>query len=296
MKRLYFLSAASAAVLAGCGKHVLPGMTPASAQHPVASSAFKFVPEIPDAIPASVLANPIVGEAHRFVGSLAPANWFFLQGQKLSIADNPQLFSVLGHAPGDKDAKTFTLPNLSNGVIIAAKGTVPSNPRALAQLRRTSYQASLGPGARPASPKPPSAPAPATLEARGLLANSAHVRSASPVDVSASLADAIAGAQSTARDSALQAIGSRSTGVLHSAVAAAVAGRVTVHEAVAEIAQQLSVSEASSVLAINDRLRQSFSNAWVPATHVNAQREAAMFLVTSTITPEQAALIAQREG
>lgn len=295
MKRLYFLSAAGAAALAGCGKHVLPGMTPTStAQRPVAASSFKLVPEIPDPIPTGVLANPIVGEARRFSGNAAPANWMFMQGQKVAIADYPQLFSVLGHAPGDKETKTFTLPNVSYGVIVAAKGTVPASPRALARTRNMSYQASLGPGARLPMPKVANTPSPATLEARRLMASAIRPRSASPVEVSAEVSGALDRTRATAHDSAVQAIGARSLEVLDGAVAAAVDGRMTVYQAVMQVAQRLTGSEASAVLAVNDRMRQSFSNV-NSVSHQDPQREAATFLVTEAITPEQAAVIAQRE-
>ena len=92
---------------------------------------------------------------------------------------------------------------------------------------------------------------------------------------------------------AAKAIGARTAGIVRDAVAAAVDGRSTVYAAIATVAGAIGVQEAWSALAINDRMQQAFGAR--PSGHRDPQREAATFLVTSAITPDQAATIAGRE-
>ncbi|HTJ25095.1 MAG TPA: phage tail protein, partial [Candidatus Limnocylindria bacterium] len=95
MRRVRFLSTGAAAILAGCGgrtgQSALPRTSAVAQTHPP-SGAVRLVPTVADAIPQSVLASPIIGEARRFDGASAPANWLLCQGQTLTIANYRALF------------------------------------------------------------------------------------------------------------------------------------------------------------------------------------------------------------
>jgi len=53
-----------------------------------------------------------IGEIRIFAGNYAPAGWIFCQGQTLSIAENPQLFNIIGTTYGGDGTSTFNLPDL----------------------------------------------------------------------------------------------------------------------------------------------------------------------------------------
>ncbi|MBV8579938.1 MAG: tail fiber protein [Candidatus Eremiobacteraeota bacterium] len=155
IKRTSFLGASAAALLAGCGRahgasSLLPAVTsPAGGarSHETATPA--------DPIPDSVLRSPIVGEARRFDGAVAPPGWIFVAGQTLTIAQFPRLHAVIGRDAGHG---TFTLPQPHESWIIAVAGFVPTSPRALASLHRGAndkYGVSLqGVTVRPAPVRP----------------------------------------------------------------------------------------------------------------------------------------------
>src|ERR1700737_3432021 len=102
MKRAPFLGAAGAVLLSGCGGHhvmrAIPGVAPSASN--LTPQNLRFVPQVAEAIPDSVLAHPIIGEARRFDGKTAPAGWMLAQGQTVQIADNRPLFSILGRIAG----------------------------------------------------------------------------------------------------------------------------------------------------------------------------------------------------
>jgi hypothetical protein len=83
-----------------------------------------------------VLQNPIVGEAARFDGTVAPAGWMFAQGQVLRIADYPKLYAVLRRSAGGDGKTTFALPRPKQSWIIAVTGVSPNSPAMLASLRK----------------------------------------------------------------------------------------------------------------------------------------------------------------
>jgi len=81
--------------------------------------------------------DPSLGDVIRFAGNFAPRGWEFCDGQILPIADNENLYSILGTTYGGDGRTNFALPNLkdegklpnSNAVvqyIIATQGTYPS--------------------------------------------------------------------------------------------------------------------------------------------------------------------------
>ena len=150
MKRAPFLGASAAVLLAGCGGHhvmrALPGVAPLSSKR--SSSAVRLVPETADPIPANVLAQPILGEAWRFDGPVAPSGWMLAQGQQLDVPQNRHLFSVLGSSTRSDGKTSFTLPKLAVPTIVAVAGTLPTSPAMLASLgRHLSHADSLGPNA-----------------------------------------------------------------------------------------------------------------------------------------------------
>lgn len=57
-----------------------------------------------------------IGEIRLFAGNFAPRDWEFCQGQLLSIASNPALFSVIGTTYGGNGSTTFGLPDLQGRV------------------------------------------------------------------------------------------------------------------------------------------------------------------------------------
>ncbi len=124
--------AAGAAALAGCAKNrgsgILPGLSPSAKER--ATSATPALP-----IPQAVLMSPIVGEARRYDGAVAPAGWIKLEGQRLPVGNYRQLVAILGKG-GSHDAATFLLPAAKLGWIVAVAGTYPSSARALESLHR----------------------------------------------------------------------------------------------------------------------------------------------------------------
>ncbi len=62
--------------------------------------------------------EPFIGEISLFAGTTAPAGWAFADGQLLSIAQNPALFSVIGTTYGGNGAFNFELPNLMDRVAV----------------------------------------------------------------------------------------------------------------------------------------------------------------------------------
>jgi microcystin-dependent protein len=61
---------------------------------------------------------PFLGEISLFAGTTAPAGWAFADGQLLSIAANPALFSVIGDTFGGNGIFNFALPNLEDRVAV----------------------------------------------------------------------------------------------------------------------------------------------------------------------------------
>jgi len=81
--------------------------------------------------------DPSLGDVIRFAGNFAPRGWEFCDGQILPIADNENLYSILGTTYGGDGRTNFALPNLKDeGIIksnayfgqyiIAIQGTYPN--------------------------------------------------------------------------------------------------------------------------------------------------------------------------
>src|SRR4051794_20836767 len=71
------------------------------------------------------MTQPFVGEIRMFAGNFAPKNYAFCNGQVIMIAQNTQLFAILGPAYGGDGTQTFALPNLQ-GVCPLGFGQGPS--------------------------------------------------------------------------------------------------------------------------------------------------------------------------
>jgi microcystin-dependent protein len=300
MKRAPFLLGSSAAMLAGCGggravMQAIPGVGGSSVAHKPASK-LQLVPTTPDPIPANVLANPIVGEAARFAGAVAPVGWMFAEGQTLQSSTYPALAQMLGRPNGTLKT-SFTLPKAGFPLIIAVSGTQPTSPASLAAARKVSTVAALGlgPGARPAPPpalKPLSAEA---LAARRLAQTNVHVTNASPVELSAADRTRIAAATGDARTTALAALLPATRTLVDGAIDDAVAGRTDLHAAVTATAAALDANEITALNAANGSYVRPFNANWTPDAGAAARLAAAGFLLSVAITPQQAQTIGARE-
>jgi microcystin-dependent protein len=242
------------------------------------------------------LNSPIIGEARRFEGSTAPAGWVLAQGQALPIADNPKLFSILGHSAGDRGKTTFGLPNPGFGYIVAAAGLFPTSPAMLASGRRaTSKIASLGPGARPVGVRLASAKQLAIQDTRAAairrsqqLAASALRAGPSGVQrLSPEFVARIERVQEEARTNVLAALGGANQARVLGLVNAILAGRTTVDQATAEMASALSGGEARALLEIFDGTQRALREGWSGMQHPDPQTEASRYVVSIAFTRDQ---------
>lgn len=62
------------------------------------------------------MTEPYIGEIRCFGFSFAPRGYAFCNGQIMSIAQNPALFSILGTIYGGDGQTTFALPNLQGQI------------------------------------------------------------------------------------------------------------------------------------------------------------------------------------
>ena len=85
--------------------------------------------------PALAGENPFLGEVETFAFNFCPVGWSTLNGQLLSINQNPALFSLLGTTYGGDGKTTFALPTAkpvftATGAVllqcIALQGIFPS--------------------------------------------------------------------------------------------------------------------------------------------------------------------------
>jgi microcystin-dependent protein len=143
---------------------ILGGLQPFSVQQP--SLGLHYIIAVQGAFPSQSLGiipngtsgpltdnTPFLGEISLYAGTVAPAGWDFADGQLLSIATNPALFSVIGNTFGRNGFVNFALPDLidrlavgtGNGVTIGETFGSDFDTLDYAQLP-TGYPASL-PGA-----------------------------------------------------------------------------------------------------------------------------------------------------
>jgi len=132
--RAAFLTTGAATLLASCGRggggsSLLPGTSSAQSRPRAAET---LTPA--DPIPAYVLAYPIIGEAWRFDGSVAPPGWIPLDGRTLTTANNRALAGIVDNEHAAQST-TFAVPKAA-GWIVAVNGTAPTSPRVFTLLHR----------------------------------------------------------------------------------------------------------------------------------------------------------------
>ena len=301
MKRGPFLGAAAAAVLSGCGGRgmgTIPGGVgrPVQSQAQASRGAARMVPTAADPIPSKVLSSPLIGEARRFDGAVAPNGWVFARGQTLSAAEYPKLGAIQDHAVAQGKKQTFALPTVGYGLVIAFAGSAPASPQALAESPRApTVAASLGPSAHPALRRVLSAKAQAAENARAaeiranlaLAASAVHPRGNVSGEITADESSRIAASRATARSAALQALSPANRSRVESLVEAIASGRTTTYAAQTQLAGALSAQESAELLQVHDAQRQSFVAGWAGMEHPNPQVEASRFAVDIAFTPEQ---------
>jgi len=301
VKRAPFLGAAAATILAGCGgshaMRALPGVASSNSSSPSGKFSGTLVPVTADPIPDTVMNNPIIGEARRFDGSTVPAGWVLAQGQALPIADNPRLFSILGHSAQDRGTATFALPKPGFGYIVAAAGVFPTSPAVLASGRRvTSKIASLGPGAKERGMlRSLSAKQQAVAEKRAAAIRQSQQLSASAIRpgpsgvqrLSPEFVARIDGVQAEARTNVLAALSGSNQARVLGLVDAILAGRTTVDQATNAMASALSGSEARALLGIFDGTQRALRQGWSGMEHPDPQTEASRYVVEIAFTSDQ---------
>ncbi|MDB5041281.1 MAG: Tail Collar domain protein [Candidatus Eremiobacteraeota bacterium] len=270
----------------------LPGVAPQIFSKQPTSSG-RLVPAVADPIPESVLANPIIGEARRFDGSTAPAGWVFAQGQTLTVAQYPLLFSVLGTVAGGDGKTTFKVPSPKFGLIVAVAGDVAKSPQALAQTgRHMTLKDSLGPSAVARAPRMPKPPSQQLLAEQRLTTSGLRVGPARPVPMSPDLVARVAGAKADARGAAYEQLSANNRALLDSGVQRFLSGQIALYQAVTEMAASLTNSEADALFQVRDAMiRQFQSTGDRPA---NLRDEASRYLFSVTITNDQIAAATAR--
>jgi microcystin-dependent protein len=78
------------------------------------------------------MSEPYIGEIRLFGGGFAPDGWALCDGRILSVADQPDLYAVIGRRYGGAADGTFAVPDLMNAAtlggasyIIALQGRDP---------------------------------------------------------------------------------------------------------------------------------------------------------------------------
>ena len=270
MKRAPFLGSAAALVLSACSgrtlSRALPPGLPGSSSSRSAAAATKAVYDMPaDPIPTSVLTNPIVGEAWRFDGTVAPAKWKLMDGSSLSCAEYFGLFQVLRYVAGGAGTRSFMLPKPQQGWIIAVDGIFPSTPQTIAaSARANTIQNSLGPGARvviarPVSPKQQekNMARAAALRAQQELALAHPVaRGGSAVATSNAQSARDAQLRNDARMAVLAALSPAHRAQVDASLGDILAGRIGTATAAQQLAAVLSPSEGNAIMDAFDRMQR----------------------------------------
>jgi microcystin-dependent protein len=272
----------------------LPGVAPQSSSKQTGSNQTgaggRLVPAAADPIPPAVLANPIVGEARRFDGSVAPQGWILAQGQTLSVTANRPLFSVLGTVAGGDGKSIFALPKPRFGMIVAVAGTLVTSPQALVRTgRHMTPKDSLGPNAIAAMPPMPKTESAQVIAERRLLTSSVRVGASRPVPMSPELVARARQATGDARAAAYQQLGPGNRVRLDSAVEQYLSGRIALYDAVTEMAGALTNGEADALFQVRDAMIRQVDGNGYGARPADLRGEASRYLLSVTITNEQIA-------
>jgi microcystin-dependent protein len=70
------------------------------------------------------MSDPFIGEIRLFAGSYAPVGWALCDGSLLSVAENPDLFSLIGSNYGGDGVNAFAVPDL-RGRVPVSQGQAP---------------------------------------------------------------------------------------------------------------------------------------------------------------------------
>jgi len=272
----------------------LPGVAPSSSNRQPSGSDS----DPADPIPANVLANPIIGEARRFDGTVAPDRWMLAQGQTIAVPQNQPLFSVLGTAAGGDGKTMFKLPNPKRGWIIAVAGTLPTSPAMVQRLGRhmtPQDPIALGPGAtRVASP-----PIPAKLRAardareatvrgeQSRITSAIRVQPGVVIPVAADLRARIEADREQSRGTTLARLSAQNRARVEGLVEAILGSRVSLTDATRQMASSLSSEEARALLEVFDATQRTFRSGWAGMDHPEPQQEAARYLMAIAFTGEQ---------
>lgn len=297
MKRAPFLVGATATSLAGCGHGIgsLPARVTNSDIVRSRNTALRLVPEIAEPVPSNVLSNPILGEARRYAGTIAPPLWALAHGQLLDISNNQELFRILGTSAGGDGKKTFALPNPGYAMIVAIAGTFPQNARVVASIgRQSSARASLGAGAEPAPQRMPSErervlAARENIEServRREMQAAPRVRTGRIVEVEPDLTAQIERSRDVARSAVYARLTLANRALVERSVAAMLAGERSPDEVAENLATALSPAEAADLLDIFDAHERTF-RAGVGVQHLAPAREAARFVLDVAFTHEE---------
>jgi microcystin-dependent protein len=79
------------------------------------------------------MSSPFIGQIMIFAGGFAPEGWAICDGRLLSVADNEQLFKLIGTAYGGDSVSTFALPDLRGRVPIGQGQGPRLSPHQLGQ-------------------------------------------------------------------------------------------------------------------------------------------------------------------
>jgi hypothetical protein len=256
-----------------------------------------------DPIPENVLSSPIIGEARRFDGAVAPTGWLLLQSKTLNVADYRMLFDVLRTSAGGDGKTTFKLPQPPQGWIIAVAGTFVSTPQVLARMgRHMGPQDSLGPGARVGV----RVPSPrmlriqeqrtATLrEQQRFAASAPRPGSSRAVPVSPELNARIEQARNDDRTSVLALLSAENRSRVLGLVDAVLAGSISLYDATRRTAALLGAEEARAALEVFDATQRAFGAPPGPG-HADPQLEAGRYVVAVAFTAEQLYKLGTMQG
>ena len=267
----------------------LPGVAPSSTNRQSASSAA-------DAIPDAVINSPIIAEARRFDGAVAPPRWMLAQGQTLKISENPALFRILGTSGGGDGKTSFKLPNPAQGWIVAVAGAFPASPTVLASLERhMSHQDGLGDGARAVFARVLPERRRISMERRDaeVFAERRRGRSAlsprpSPsLRVPADLDRQYDAARTDARSGSLAALSGSNQNRVQQLVASVVNGKMSLNDATLNIAASLSVDESRTLLQVHDDEVRRFRSGWPGMDHPDPQFEAGRYVMDVALTKDE---------
>jgi len=74
------------------------------------------------------MSQPFLGEIRVFAGNFAPSGYALCQGQIMSIAQSPALFSILGTTYGGNGTSNFALPDLRGRAALGQGNGVGLSP------------------------------------------------------------------------------------------------------------------------------------------------------------------------